>query len=430
MFKNYIVVLILASLILALSSCSKKKSVQKILKVAWSYNPTSPGNIAFKKAIDSYAQKNPNIKIEYIFVPGNQYWSQMLTMAASGNTPDLFRMGPDFLPQFLKKNIIMPLDDFIVNSPDFNLNDFFAPTLYKYRYDGEKIGSGPLYGLGTDWSPDQTVFFNRDLLDKKGLSMPEKSMTWDEYLMLAKKLTDRNGANKIFGSIQPSLFLLCLQNGGKIFSDDGKRCLMNSKENMEALTFHTELDIIYNVVPSRSEMQDSSIRELFETGKLGIFFSGRHMASELIKSVGSRINWFVAPSIHKTGRPNLNMINGPFGWVIGANTKYPQEAWELLKMLTSGEGEKRLARVGYNIPILKSLAYSDIFLNNPAHPAGMNKIFLDEVEFTVPSPASLHFNNQRFSQIVRDNSELIRQKTITIKQGAENITQQVNAIAE
>ena len=103
---------------------------------------------------------------------------------------------------------------------------------------------------------------------------------------------------------------------------------------------------------------------------------------------------------------------------------------ELLKMLTSGEGEKRLARVGYNIPILKSLAYSDIFLNNPAHPAGMNKIFLDEVEFTVPSPASLHFNNQRFSQIVRDNSELIRQKTITIKQGAENITQQVNAIAE
>ncbi|HBE01260.1 MAG TPA: hypothetical protein DC049_02125, partial [Spirochaetia bacterium] len=236
--------------------------------------------------------------------------------------------------------------------------------------------------------------------------------------------------NKIFGSAQPSLLLLCLQNLGKVFSDDGKRCLMDSRENIEALAFHSGLDIDHNVVPSLSEMQDSSVRELFETGKLGMFFSGRHMASELIKSVGSKINWFVAPTIHQTGKPRINMVSGPYGWVMGANTRYPQEAWELLKMLTSGDGEKRLARVGYNIPILKSLAYSGVFLSNPAHPAGMNKIFLDEAEFTVPSPASPYFNNLRFAQIIKDNSELIRQKSITVQQGAVSISKQANAIAE
>jgi len=218
------------------------------------------------------------------------------------------------------------------------------------------------------------------------------------------------------------------QNGGRIFSEDGKNCLLNSPEALEAAQFLIALDLQHKVIPSISEIQDTSTQDLFLSQKLGMFFSGRYYVSDLQKMAGNTLKWGVAPAIHKEGRERVNTTPSPYGWVISSGTKNPEKVWELYEYLIIGEGEKMLAKAGYNIPILKSLAYSGLFLANPNHPKGVNKIFLDDVPYTLPSPVSLYIESSRFSTLVSDEMTKIKTGAISVDRGMEYLTKSVNDI--
>ena len=81
-----------------------------------------------------------------------------------------------------------------------------------------------------------------------------------------------------------------------------------------------------------------------------------------------------------------------------------------LEWLVVGDCEKELARIGYNIPVIKKIAYSDLFLTNPNHPEGFNKIFMDEVEYTIPSPLTPHAPKDFWK-----HSKIMKQQLITRK---------------
>jgi len=419
---------VLSMLVISAIDCSRvKREKMTRIRVAFPDSATDSGVQAMKKSFTAYEKLNPGIKIEQIRV-STGYDDKIMMMIAAGEAPDIFRTSPDRVSYYIRKNAVMPIDDFIARSKNFKLTNLFESSLFKYRFDGQKIGSGKIYGCGTDFSPDQTIIYNADLLGECGLTMPSHSMNWEEYVLLAKKITSREIAHSRFGSMEPMVAALVLQNGGKVFSDDGTKCMLDTPAAAEAFEFWINLSMKHRVTPSAVERQDTDTMSLFSTSRLGMIFSGMYFACTLINQ-NLPFKWSVAPTLHREGRERVNIMTGPYGWVISSKIKNHKEVWKLFEYLVVGKGAERLSRIGYNIPVLKSYAYSDLFINNPTHPKGMNQVFLDEVRFTVPSPMSAYVDLGRMYKIFADVRDLtINKKIFSGQYAAKEAARQINAL--
>ncbi len=417
----------IATILLAVSGCTtrKRESGRGIqISIACTYSPTDTGVQAIDKSIDKFMVEHPDIFVKKIWFT-RDYQTKLMTMIAGGTAPDIFRTSPDMVPTYISRKILMPLDDFIKKSSELKLEDFFPQVLHKYRFDGETIGKGPVYGFGTDWSLDQTLFFNKDMFDKEGIPYPTKSLSWEEFRDIAKKLTHREDRKKQFGCLIGYIPLLVYQNGGRVFSEDGKRCLLDSPEAIEAFKFLVDLRIKDEVMPSYTELRDTNQLQLFQTGRLGMFLSGRYYVP-IVSSVVKHFKWGVAPGLHKKKR--VNVCVGPYGWVMSKTVRHPDAAWKLMEWLVVGDCEKELARMGYNIPVIKKIAYSDLFLTNPNHPEGFNKIFMDEVEYTVPSPLTPYAPTDRWKRIIGEELELAYLEEQTAEEAAVKACKRINEL--
>ncbi len=411
--KNFLIYCSLT--VLLLYSCGAKET-RKIITIGLPDVPTDVGVQIINESIDKFQQIHPDIKIKKYLATWREYQSKMLTMIAGGTPPDIFRVAPDWIPEFVMKDALLPLDDYVKQSELVKLDDFFPQLIFKYRFDERKIvGKGPIYGFGTDWSPDYILIFNKDMFDRQGLAYPNKSMSWQEFVTIATKLTKRDKQNRIvqFGCYFSDVRMFVYQNGGRVFTEDGKKCLMNTKEAVEGIQFFMNLVLKHKVSPTLSQQEGQDIDTIFKTGKLAMFVGGRYWVANLIRQIKD-FKWGVAPNLH--GKKRINTTESPYGWVISKNAKYPRETWMLMEYFIGGEGEVKLAEVGYNIPVLKSVAYSEAFLYNKnyeVHPKGLNKVFLDEAKYTIPTEVSAYIPAARVNEIISVEIEktLLEQQT-------------------
>ncbi|MCK4307916.1 sugar ABC transporter substrate-binding protein [candidate division WOR-3 bacterium] len=413
--------------LLVFGCTAKKEGVGKEqVSIACSYSPVDTGTQVIDKSIDKFMIEHPDIFVKKIWFT-RDYQVKLMTMIAGGTAPDIFRVAPNMVPTYISRGIVMPLDDFIKKSSELKLKDFFPQVLHKYKFDGETIGKGPVYGFGTDWSPDYTLFFNKDMFDKEGIPHPTESLSWEEFRDIAKKLTHREIRKKQFGCLLSlrDIPLLVYQNGGRVFSEDGKKCLLDSPEAIEAFRFLVDLKVKDRVMPSYTETADTNQLQLFQMGKLGMFLSGRYYVP-VVSGVVKNFKWGVAPGLHQKKR--VNMVRGPCGWLMSKTVKHPDAAWKLMEWLVVGDCERELAKVGYNIPVIKKIAYSDLFLTNPNHPEGFNKIFMDEVEYTVPSPLTPHCPTDRWKRVISEELDLAYLEKQSPEEVAKKACKRINKL--
>ncbi len=416
-------------LVIALSGCGSNKDEEQskiTITIACGYSPTDVGCQIIDKSLDEFMKQNPDIKIKKVWFT-QQYWTKLMTMIAGGTPPDIFRLAPDYIPTYVQRGTLESLDKYIAKSRALKLEDFYPQTLYKYKYDAESktVGQGPIYGFGTDWSPDCTLVYNKAMFDKAGLPYPTGSMSWEEFRQTAQKLTAGEGGQKQYGCLISDISMLVAQNDGSVFSPDGKTCLLDSSQAIEAFQYIVDMRAKDRCMPSIGDLQNSNLLQLFQTGRLGMFLSGRFYIPILQEQVKG-FKWGVAPGLQQKKR--VNIVTGPFGWVMSSKTKHPEAAWKLMEYLVAGNCEKELAKAGYNIPVIKKIAESAIFLSNPKHMAGVNKVFMDEVKYTVPSPLTPYAPTDRWQKTVSDELDLAYLGKQTARQAAVNATRKINQL--
>jgi len=97
------------------------------------------------------------------------------------------------------------------------------------------------------------IFYNKNIFDRMEVPYPPRICTWDEMVHVAEQVTLRSEGSKLpecFGLANVHWQSLLRQNGGKIFSEDGTRCVVDSAEAVEAIQFYRDLLHRYNVTPT------------------------------------------------------------------------------------------------------------------------------------------------------------------------------------
>lgn len=117
---------------------------------------------------------NGEVKVEYSYVPLQQYNNVLSTQLSSGEGPDIVTDGASFPSRVKSKNLLDLSDESFIK--DFNENGFSLAT----AEDGKVYGI-PSYG----WFSG--VWYNKELFDENGVEVPK---TYDEFIAVCKKLSD------------------------------------------------------------------------------------------------------------------------------------------------------------------------------------------------------------------------------------------------
>ena len=327
----------------------------------------------FIETVDEFMRKHPNIEVEIRNISGVRYYQKILIMMAGNVGPDLMWMGQSFA-EFADKGAFLDITDRLKDIPT---EEFLPQSLSWYRMNGRQYG--------VPYSIQMRIFaYNKKLFDEAGIPYPSDDWDFDEFLEITKKLTlDKDGDGQIDqygfrGGLHRATF------GAEIFSEDGKRALCNTPEMIKFFQTRLDLAFKYKVQPSleirNQEGRNSGIDFYapFIQGRYAIFDSGN--ANRLImleKCADMDWDYVLCPKVKRYAQWTSSSAI-----VISADTRHPDESWELFKVFISDKFQKAMALTG--MPSKIKVA-EEVIAEHRGTPSNL-KAVLKAYDFLYPTP--------------------------------------------
>jgi multiple sugar transport system substrate-binding protein len=330
---------------------------------------------SFESIINIYnTTRSPKHKVK-LFHPENiSYDQRLLIQAAAGNLPDVMHLHNQNIRSMVHRGLLEDITPFVKADTGFQLDAFF-PNLV----EGCRINDG-LYGIPHNFST-LVLYYNKDHFDAEGIPYPDSTWDWKTLVDAAKKLTKRDRAGNIvrYGcNLHIINFTLIYQNGGRFLNETLDSCVIGSAEAAEGLQFLIDLSEKYRV--SWNSLQTGiQWDDMFAGGRCSMLTNGRWAAAWYVKYMPQK-SMDIAPlprGKYRVGGIVNHMMS------MSAQSKKKEEAWEFIKFLVGKEAQVMICDDGNNIPALREVAESDLFLKNKNTPLLTNRVFLDEVPHAV-----------------------------------------------
>lgn len=207
------------------------------------------------------------------------------------------------------------------------------------------------------------IFYRGDILERLKIKIPE---TWEELYEAIAKLQGYNlqfGAGPGNATSFDIFNMLLLQRGGRYYDEDGKKCLLNNEEGIDAFKEWTNLYTLFGI-PLYYDFFNR-----FRTGEMPIGIAN-YTLYNAFKVAAPEISglWGIAPL---PGRKKGNYIDRSMSGnsnavLIFKNTKKLNESWEFVKWWLSTEIQARFGReleallgagARYNTSNLEAISY-------------------------------------------------------------------------
>jgi multiple sugar transport system substrate-binding protein len=249
----------------------------------------------------------------------------------------------------------LPLDDYVEED---------TKDQYLESYVNALTVDGELYALPGD--ADALMFWYRtDLLEEYGYDGPPE--TWSELIEMAQTILEGENNPNLRGitfqgaNIEGLLanFLEFLWgNGGSILDDDGN-IVIDNQQGVEALQMMIDLYKVHDVASDGvvSTGTDDS-RVIFQDGRAVFMMNWTYVWGRL-QSDESAVKGNVGvstPPAFEGHEPSVCL--GGFQFGVNANSENPDLAVDVIKQLSSFEGQKEAALVRGDMPTMRSV-YED-----------------------------------------------------------------------
>src|SRR5258706_571127 len=134
---------------------------------------------------------------EFLSLSGTAAIASVLAACAPAATPT-----PTAVPPYLARKMLQDLTPYFQASAILHPDDLAPANDYYKAADPLHIGSGKIYGMAKDWSPDFTLFAYKKSFADKNISLPDanKPLTYQQVYDLGKQLATFDGDRiKTFG---------------------------------------------------------------------------------------------------------------------------------------------------------------------------------------------------------------------------------------
>jgi len=308
---------------------------------------------AWNGVIEQFEKDNPTIKVVQVECD----WNKISLMTAAKMLPDIY--GSNTFNCFRERLRAEDITPYIKR--DFNemrFDDFIPELIGDCAYGGKTYMLPHFYNIAL-------LYYNANIFEEAGVEPPHDDWTWDEYVQAAGKLAkfDENGrqvrwgTNLVWGWWEEWLTYVYMC-GGDMFTDNWDRCLLDTPEAVQALTYYRDLVLKHKVAPARREL----VMQPFLNQSVVMEWGGHTMNWIGLRS-HAKFRWDVAllPGGPKTRRGGERVSAT---YCLYKHSQHKEEAWKLMKCLTSAESGEEWCKVGLT-PVRTSVA-NNVFLKRNA----------------------------------------------------------------
>lgn len=387
MFKRYVCLVMLVALAALLVLPVAAQSDEPIT-LRWR---TRPDNQA---EIDVYTAASESIDAEWdgvnlVYEPGGSetasYQDVLVAEVEAGTAPDVFWIPGTDVARFAEAGLILNLAAepiLALEDETFNVEDFYEGPMYFLTTpidDGEA-----LWGLPRDVSAF-AIYYNADLFREAGLDLPTAGWTWDDFVTAAEEISGLGGEIVGFGmnAWWANWGYFINAAGSSFFNEDYTACGLDNEATVVGLEAAQALFANGWALPWGTDAEGP-----FLAGNLGMFMNGRWATPGTIAN--ANFDWNVASLPEGPAGPTNWLFWGAY--VVNARTAHPQEAWELVRRLTSDTIQGQIASLGANIPSRQTDEAIELFLNTLPGSGVDNSVFTDGAAVGV-TEAPLFFGN-------------------------------------
>ncbi len=305
------------------------------------------------------AQKAKGVEVTVTFQgdgSDDEVYKQKLALSLSNKAgPDLINVDGIWVGEFAQAGYLKPLTDTVGDAAKVDGWDGWKQIPDSVQQLG--MFEGKRYGVpgGTD---GRVLYFNKKLFKQAGLPEDWQPKSWDDIVSAGQALKKLPGVKPIqinggtaMGEATTMQGILPLLVGtGATINTDGK-WLGNSSQLRQVLDFYKQ---IYGgglgdpILQREAKGRDKSFSE-FAANKIGILAEGDYFWRSVVEpksgvakmadrntAVGYALIPAEKPGAGVKGQDFVSMSGG--GVVaINPNTKFPQQAWELLQFMNSAE---------------------------------------------------------------------------------------------
>jgi len=289
--------------------------------------------------------------------------TKLTAMLASAQPPDVVRgLGALDTPYIAARGIVQDLDPYFAKSQVLKVDDL-DPVNDTWRFDGQKQGSGPRYGMAKDYSQDDTFWYNTAHFDQAKIDYPSetKPLTYDEWLDLGKQLTKnkgsqvtRYGLNATGLGVFVSFMGMIASAGGQLFTADLSAVDFSSPEAQSALQWYIDYAKA-NVGPSITNPNpDGWDWPPYQAGRMAMAKDGYWFGGAISGDAKIAATSRFAPA-PQFGSTRVSPCHGATGYWIPKASKNKDAAWKFFEWYFGGQPAQDRATSGWGIPSLKSL---------------------------------------------------------------------------
>lgn len=331
----------------------------------------SDDNPVRREQIDIFNHLHPDLLLT--LDPGNIRMEKIITQSIAGTGPDLFdSIGRYTLYAFVEAGIALDLTD-LADEYQIDLGKTWPAIADELRIEGRQY-SFPCNVVAP------VLFYNKAIFDRKGLPYPPDDWTWDQFVRTASKLVRKSNdgrgyeyKNKTFAVMGLHWYELVLQAGGRMYSPDGTRCVLDSPQAQQAVQFYYDLMYRHHVMPTPDQELTMQRRggwapgflKWFGAERVAMVRGGREALITLRKYKNLRGKIGICHLPHKTRKVSLVYSRSS---AINRHSSKKDQALQFLKFLTGEPYNLQIVRSADGLPPLPAYVERSEFLADPSYP--------------------------------------------------------------
>ena len=311
---------------------------------------TSPERtLVLQSAIEKFEEAHPNIEVELVSPPYEQAETKLASMLVAGQDVDVCEIRDNSVATLINGNLLYKLDDLVAQ---WNTKDQLVDAA---------LLAGASIGDATYFLPQylyvKALMVRTDILEKYGIEMPK---TMDEFYAACKKLAEQ-------GNGQYSLALRGKGNPCKTTDV----MMLPEIANIDVNNIYTTTDGKFYLDTDGGRKALNDYLELFQTScpsdavnwgyaeQINGFISGTtpflFQDPDAVGSVKDALDESQYTAIPvPTGASGKRYLDYGFaGLAVAANSKHPEEAFELIKYLISAEVNAEICEFYGALPVNK-----------------------------------------------------------------------------
>ncbi len=323
-----------------------------------SREPEMAGGVAklWNEFYEKFREENPTIEVEFLPDPGGDDRTEKAMAAmVAGDAPDLTEWCCWSSTYFMQKGQTLNLQPFIDrDAEEVDMDDY-----YPGQFDPWKDADGDIH-LMPRFTGTQVVYYNVDMFDEVGVEYPPHewgAWDFDDYVETCRKFVSREDpirwgtSNYGYGANWLSQYLIRGFGANMVDPEDHDVCGLCEPEAKEALEWIRAGIWDDQTFAYGSEMGGLGVVQLFTGQRIAMMEMGPWNLG--VQLEGAQFKWDVAPMPNgPAGATTHQSVDGTMVWT---GTDHQEEAWTLLKGLTSPYYGRLYIRYANKQPSRKSI---------------------------------------------------------------------------